>query len=140
MKGITPVISVVLLILILIAVIGLAFVFFSDTATSTQDSTQASLSNLVTSINGQFVIENQIGTNFNIRNQGKETISAGVLTVYADDKAVDAQILQPILPGDVGTITVPPEVIEENTKLRIVGTIYEQTVTIEKGEIIGEWP
>ena len=139
MKGITPIISIVLLLLITIVVIGLAAVYFTDTQTGAQEQTNSAIANLRTQLIVPFSFENQIGTNFHIRNKGDTAIEAGTLTVYADNEPVDAQILEPIQPGTVGTITVPPEVIANNNKLRIVGTVYEQTISIDKGEIIGEW-
>ncbi len=139
MKGITPIIATVLLLLIPIVIVGLAFVFLSGTSSDVQGATEESVANLATKIDVQFSIESQVGTNFYIRNKGEKPIEAGTLTVYADNEAVDAQILEPIQAGAVGPLSVPPEVIVENEKLRVVGTIYEQTVTIEKGEIVGEW-
>lgn len=139
MKGISAVVTTVLLILIVVAVIGLAFTFFVGTQNAAQNSGNQALTNVLTKIDVPFSFENQVGTNFYIRNKGTTSITAGTLTVYADDAAVDAQIPQAIQPGAVGALTVPPEVIANNAKLRITGSVYEQTVTIQKGTIVGQW-
>ncbi|MCX6818693.1 MAG: hypothetical protein NT129_01700, partial [Candidatus Aenigmarchaeota archaeon] len=84
MKGITPVIATILLLLITISMVGFAFVWFSgmfgNIATSTENATNAQMMQMGQKIN----IESAKTNNIAVRNVGNYNISSTSLSVYVD--------------------------------------------------------
>ena len=84
MKGITPVIAIILLLLITISMVGFAFVWFQRVA---QTATSSSDTALQTQLNQQAQtakIDSAGGTTVTIRNTGSQSIAAGAVTVFVN--------------------------------------------------------
>lgn len=87
MKGITPVIAIILLLLITISMVGFAFIWFQRVA---QTATASSDTALQTQLNqqGQTArIDSVAGTSVTIRNTGSQSIAAGAIVIFVNGTA-----------------------------------------------------
>jgi flagellin-like protein len=84
MKGITPVIAVILLLLITVAMVGFAFVWFSRVTTMTTTATQTQIENQLTMQAKRVAIENidKASNVVTVRNIGSQSISNVDLALY----------------------------------------------------------
>ncbi len=84
MKGITPVIAIILLLLITISMVGFAFIWFQRVA---QTATSASDTALQAQLNQQAQtarIDSASGTNVTIRNTGSQSMAAGSVAIFVN--------------------------------------------------------
>ncbi len=106
MKGITPVIAIILLLLITIAMVGFAFVWFSRVATTSGTNIESQL-NTTFGASGKKVGIDAISAAaaaVSIRNTGSATIAAGEIAVYAGGSVVVCTpALGSLAPGAVAT-------------------------------------
>ena len=89
MKGITPVISIILLMLITISMVGFAFVFFGGFTESTSESGESMLSSQVSQAATNFRLDNYNENYTVIRNIGSETILISNILFFVNDAKVD---------------------------------------------------
>jgi len=97
MKGITPVVAIVLLLLVTIAVVGFAYTFLSRTAETSGEETKKQLENQLSNIAMQVKIESATINRLTIRNIGSQSIPAGQISVFVDGT------LQSCAFGDIGS-------------------------------------
>ncbi len=86
MKGITPVIAVILLLLITVAMVGFAFVFFQRIAATATNATQSQINSQINQQSKDITIDNvnPAGSNVTIRNTGTASISNTELNLYVN--------------------------------------------------------
>lgn len=111
MKGITPVVAIILLLLITIAIVGFAMVFFQRTVTSATESGQEQLNSQTSQLAKTAVIANTNcveGTStINIRNTGTQSIAASEVSVFIDNTIKTcAWSGMPVTAGGSATCTV----------------------------------
>jgi len=88
MKGITPIITVLLLLLIGVAIIGFAFAFFSNIFQTTTTETKAIVEQQLISMGKNVRIENIYGNNITLRNVGTQDILISDLKFYIENTEV----------------------------------------------------
>ncbi|OYT56600.1 MAG: hypothetical protein B6U68_03020 [Candidatus Aenigmarchaeota archaeon ex4484_14] len=108
-KGITPVIAIVLLLLITIALVGFAYVWFNRVAVEISENV-GNQSAEQTRQMGQLVrIESCSGTTATIRNRGTETFNIDTDLVFLVNNVVDSSpgcsVSGDLAPGAVATCT-----------------------------------
>jgi flagellin-like protein len=111
MKGITPVIAVILLLLITVAMVGFAFIWFSRVTTMTTSATQANIENTMTMQAKRVAIENiqKSNTAITVRNIGSQNIGAADLAIYvsgAITPCAGGWVPASITPGQTSTCTL----------------------------------
>ena len=134
MKGITPIITVILLLLIAVVMVGFAFGFFSNIFTTTSTETSNAL-NTTVSIYGKQVRVDNIGTQalrvVTVRAVGSRALIAGDLTVYnASGSVVSTAGQCPLVltnPGDTGSCTLISNGCASGSTIRVVAPGNEQT-------------
>ncbi len=115
-KGITPVISIVLLLMITIALIGFAFVWFTKIWGVAATSGEIGITDLTSRAQKVIRIDNvQAGTPcvITVRNMGGQSISASEIAVYIGD-AKDATGCPVVLANSIETCTLATACISGN--------------------------
>ena len=84
MKGITPVIAIILLLLITISMVGFAFVWFQRVAQTATSGTESQLTNQLNTQSQTIAIDNVDDTNNNItlRHSGTVNMDTSQVSVY----------------------------------------------------------
>lgn len=141
MKGITNVIAVVLLILIVIALIGFAMLFFTGVIGGAQSQTTSATEKKMTDIRSSFILLSQDGISVLMRNTGSYDIEPGFINVYLNGIQTDGFIPFVIKAGDVGSINVwDINNIEGSAgtraELTVAGASMTQKITVIKPEEI----
>lgn len=103
MKGITPVIAVILLLLITVAMVGFAFTWFTRISTTAAERIENQTERLLAI--KTIRIENVVGTAVDIRNTGDGTINSGEMAFYVNNARVTATGAN-IAPNAVQTYTL----------------------------------
>ncbi|MAH42375.1 hypothetical protein CL614_01465 [archaeon] len=131
-KGITPVISVVLLLLITVAVIGIAFTWFMSTTQDLADDAENSTETIVARFRGDFQIEGMNGNDVYIRNAGNEVLNIESLSVFVTTDKIELSDMEmnPIQPGKTGTLTIN-RVLVTNDVIEIFGAITSRSIIVE---------
>ncbi|MCX6815558.1 MAG: type IV pilin [Candidatus Aenigmarchaeota archaeon] len=110
-KGITPVIAVILLLLITIAMVGFAFVWFGRVMQSAGNSTEQSMNALTSQQAKRISIDNVNNATWQVtvRNIGSQVIQTSDLAVYVDNTGKTcAWVGMPLAPGGTATCTWSP--------------------------------
>ncbi len=89
MKGITPVIAIVLLLLITVAIVGFAFGFFQKILGIATEKTEEQVGGQTSSLSATIDIDNVYAGGVTVRNTGSDSISTGTLIVYVDNELSD---------------------------------------------------
>ncbi len=84
MKGITPVIAIILLLLITISMVGFAFIWFQRVAQTATSSTDTALQAQLTQQNQKVRIESAAGTILSLRNTGSQSITVGLISIFVN--------------------------------------------------------
>src|SRR3989344_5907916 len=87
-KGITPVITVILLLLIAVVIVGFAFAFFTDIFKATTAETQTTVEQQLISAGKNVRIDNVAGNNITIRNMGTKDITPSDLAFYVENTQI----------------------------------------------------
>ena len=89
-KGITPVISVVLLLMITVALVGFAFVWFQGIWQNVADTTGTGITTQVDIMNTRVAIENinSVTNKITIRNTGSVNVATNSLSFYINNEPV----------------------------------------------------
>ncbi len=75
MKGITPIVATILLLLITISMVGFSFVFVQRTAQTSTQAGETQLNQTISQIGTAFSIENVNNNKVYIRNRGTNALS-----------------------------------------------------------------
>ena len=131
-KGITPVISVVMLLLITVAVIGIAFTWFMSTTKDITDDAENSTKTIIARFRGNFQIEGMNENNVYIRNAGNEVLHIEALSVFVTNNKVPLNEMEmdPIQPGKTGTLTINRALIIGDV-IDIFGAITSRSITVK---------
>jgi flagellin-like protein len=107
MKGITPVIAVILLLLITIAMVGFAFVFFTRIANTAANATQQQLGSELDRQGKTINIENidASTSTVTLRNIGTRTILASDIKIYTNGASNNSYSCSSISPGSTADCT-----------------------------------
>src|SRR3989344_3862245 len=103
MKGITPIITVLLLLLIGVAIVGFAFAFFTNIFQTTTTETKTVLERQLISIGKNVRIDNVNGNKITLRNVGTRDILDSDLSFYVENTQLSftgPSILPSGKPGD----------------------------------------
>jgi flagellin-like protein len=142
MKGISEIITMVLILMIVVALIGLAYVWFSGMFTNLTGTTEASVDTTTTAMSTSFRIEmtrNVTPTNVSvtIRNIGNAPINVSRMSAYISDTNYpilsSSSLTTPVSTGSVVTFNVscPGNIEPKGKRLRIITeTGLEQAATI----------
>ena len=84
MKGITPVIAIILLLLITISMVGFAFVWFQRVAQTATENTDTQLQAQLTQQSQKIRIESAAGTSVSLRNTGSQSIPVGSVAIFVN--------------------------------------------------------
>ena len=126
MKGITPIISTILLILITISLAGTAMVFFSKIASTASTSTEAQMNQQLSQERERFHIENAYGDKVDIRNKGTGTLTN--LTFYVENQRVQVTGPSSVAPGEIATYTIITDMsgFPDKARVKVAGLgMYE---------------
>lgn len=103
MKGITPVIAIILLLLITISIIGFTAGFFQSTVKTSGEQAQQGAEQQASKIQQMVEIVSVAGDKVTVKNVGTQAISGSVITILAGDVPVVATAPAQINPGTTGT-------------------------------------
>ena len=87
-KGITPVVTTILLLLIAVVVIGLAFVFFQTVMKNVTDTASGGINTTAQNMGKLIAIDNVNGSMVVVRNIGTVTIPVAEVSVYINNAPV----------------------------------------------------
>lgn len=108
MKGITPVVAIILLLLITISLVGFAFIYFTRITETAATNTENQLENIMRQQQIVATIDNQFNNTVYIRNMGSATFALGNVTVYVNNSIVTCSWNPGIItPGAVSVCTLP---------------------------------
>ncbi len=142
MKGITPVIAIILLLLITIAMAGMAYISLTGTSETSTKIVGEELEQTTQQMRLQFSIENVDNNKIYIRNQGSEDLNTEFLTIYLDNTLIESDSVS-ISPGQVGTITLNAAQavgISDPQKVKISSVGYSDSVRENLfKKILGYW-
>ena len=88
MKGITPVIAIILLLLITISMVGFAFVWFQRVAQTATDSADNALDTQLSQQNQKVRIDSTSGTTIYLRSTGSQSLPASSVALYVNGTLV----------------------------------------------------
>jgi len=138
MKGITPVIAVILLLLITIAIIGFTSVFFQQTVTTGGEQAQQAAAGQANKALQTAEIVDVSNGKVTIKNVGTEPISTANVQIFVDgDPAATTPVgdAENIQPGSTKTfdIAVPPGTGERKITVAVPGNVMEKTFQLDAG-------
>ena len=117
MRGVSGIIVVIMLLMISVAMAGLAYTFLSATMASTTSSASSAVSSTVSGMLTSFVIESVDVAKLYIRNTGQSDLSN--LSVYVNDALAHFNITPSIIKaGQIGTVTIY-DFIQANDNIKI---------------------
>ncbi|KHO48327.1 MAG: hypothetical protein QT00_C0001G0344 [archaeon GW2011_AR5] len=130
MKGITPVIAVILLLLITISMVGFSMVFFQRTAETATRSGDEQLAQQLTQFASQPRIESVAGDNISIRNAGSVPLSLSSLVFLADGESkTPSGGLATLQPGQISTYTLAGFNAEAASVIKVSSGGFSDTMT-----------
>jgi len=130
MKGIAPIVSTILLLLITIAIIGVVFVFLGGVMGTSTEEASESMGHIIESMATRFSVAyvDTTGDNLYIRNIGEETIS--YLHVFVDGAEKNITV-ESIEPGSTGILSIGPlEEGEHTINIISAGNSVEEKIDI----------
>jgi flagellin-like protein len=104
-RGVSPVITIVLLVMITISMTGFAFIWFTRMGTGLQDRTEAGAEKTSENIMKIAIIDNVVGganSVITIRNIGSVAIAPGDIAVYVAGQPAVCSGLKAINPQEIG--------------------------------------
>ena len=123
MKGITPVIAVILLLLITVSLVAFAFTWFTRIATTAATGIENQTGKLLATKSVRIENAKVSGTttNIDLRNTGDVIINSGELAFYIEDGRVVGSLGCPasIAPGSVVTCSPPAVQCNATQRLRV---------------------
>lgn len=106
MKGITPVIAIILLLLITISMVGFAFIWFQRVQGTITNETETQLNNQFNQQAQKISIDNAHLTQVVIRNIGTATIQGSAISVYLGGVVQTSPCSGSVAPGATITCTI----------------------------------
>jgi flagellin-like protein len=106
MKGITPVIAIILLLLITISMVGFAFIWFNRMMTTTTNETTRQTEEQLSQMGQKVSIDSTTASNIYVRNIGSVSIPVTRIAVYVNGAAVSCTWSGSIAPGAVSACGV----------------------------------
>ena len=107
MKGITPVISVILLLLVAIAIVGFAFGFFQRIFGVAGSGAEEQLKQSISQLSQGIWAENAKGTKVTVRNLGSQSVNANNFAIFVNGGAVSASCSPAtVSPGSITECTL----------------------------------
>jgi flagellin-like protein len=88
LKGITPVIAIILLLLITISMVGFAFIWFQRVQSTMTNSTESELQQQLNKQGQKLTIDNVAATSVTFRSSGTASVGMGSVGIYVDNVAV----------------------------------------------------
>ncbi len=104
MRGVSEVVAIILILLITIAIAGLAYGFMSTTMSDITSSSGSTVDSTTSSMLTSFTLENMDIAKVYVRNTGNSALES--LSVYVNDEPAVYNVTTPIAAGAVGTITI----------------------------------
>ncbi|MBI2076244.1 MAG: hypothetical protein HYT72_03280 [Candidatus Aenigmarchaeota archaeon] len=130
MKGITPVISVILLLLVAIAIVGLASGFFQRIFTQAGTGVDEQLNASTTQLGQTIKIDSAAGTSVVVRSTGSKTMDLSSVKVFADNVPQTCTWSSPTLAaGGTATCTLGTACTGKVVKASAPGGNAPETVT-----------
>lgn len=106
-KGVSAIVSTVLIVLVVISLAGIFLVYSQRAATQLTESATRQQQALIAQTDAPFVIEGVSSDEVFLRNVGSSPIEQGSVQVFLEDILLEATIPTPIQAGQIGTITLP---------------------------------
>ena len=106
MKGITPVIAIVLLLMITITLVGFAFIWFQSTFQQITATVTRQIDQQTTAIGKMVRIDSITIDSIAIRNVGSQNIAANEIAVFVDDEKQTYILPNDIIVGKVVSYTL----------------------------------
>jgi flagellin-like protein len=119
MRGVSEVIAIILILMITIAIAGLAYMFMSTTMSDVTSSAGSTVDTTTSSMSTSFTIESISQGKVYVRNTGQGALTG--LSVYVSDQAVNASVPASIASRAVGTINVT-SIIFEGDSIRVTSS------------------
>ncbi|MBI2578146.1 MAG: LamG domain-containing protein [Candidatus Aenigmarchaeota archaeon] len=117
MRGITPVVAIILLLLITISMVGFAFMFFTRTAQTSAESGEEQLEQQLQQASGQFSIEGTSpSAQVYVRNRGSAPLAN--FSVYVDDALVQFSAVG-VPPGSIGSINITTQLSAGTHRVKV---------------------
>ncbi len=106
MKGITPVIAIILLLLITISMVGFAFMWFTRMAETASQAGTLQLNQTIGQMSQKVRIDNINGNTLTVRNIGTQAIPSSSLAFYVDNAQKGCDGTLDPAPNDVDSFTL----------------------------------
>ncbi|HLD49113.1 MAG TPA: right-handed parallel beta-helix repeat-containing protein [archaeon] len=145
MRGITPLIAIILLLMITIAIAGFGYVFFSGISGKAGDEAGEQIEQKTYILGEDFDIENVNSYQVYIRNRGKSVLQKGSLNFYFKNTPIDVVSGQDtIQPQDIGIFLLNETKIlsignEGSLKVSSLGASVEKNVIFGKAQPPQVW-
>ena len=121
-KGITPVISIVLLLLVTLTIFGIVYAFMNNMLGTSAGSTSENTENIMEQLSSKFRADSvDEDGNVYIRNIGENTLSN--FTVFVDGLPQDS-VSESIVPGSLGVLSLSSPLAEGVHNLTIASGGY----------------
>ena len=121
MKGITPVIAVILLLLITISMVGFAFVWFTRLSATAQEQIDLQQNATTGAIAKKIRIDNAAGTAVTLRNIGTATVTPAEIGFFVNNVAATCPVASNIPPGGIATCTLTASCTGSQLKISAPG-------------------
>ncbi|MBI5060802.1 MAG: hypothetical protein HZB67_00650 [Candidatus Aenigmarchaeota archaeon] len=130
-KGVTQIVSVLLLVLIAVLLLFLVFGFFNDISEMFKSSAEKQSDIEKHKLGEKFRVDGFDGQNLKIKNTG--TIELSDLEVYIENNPVSYAPIQPIQPGQIATLVLNKDEIpvEENLTVSVKSAYFMTQVIID---------
>ncbi len=131
LKGITPVIAVILLLMITISIAGVAFLFFSRATESAAGAGTRELEQQTRLADTRFSIEGVDKNKVYIRNLGISDLNAQDLAFYVNDAKMESDNTT-IAPNAAGTVSLNDSqlsVLPDSAELRVTSAVFSDKIT-----------
>ncbi|MFC2143564.1 hypothetical protein ACFLQN_04135 [Candidatus Aenigmatarchaeota archaeon] len=108
MKGITPVIAIILLLLITISMVGFAFIYFTRVTELAGTQLEDSIQNTIDIQSQRVILDNAYETAITVRNTGTASVETTSISVYVDNvfTICDWGVVTDIGPSAVGSCDI----------------------------------
>lgn len=133
MKGITPVVAIILLLLVTISMVGFAFMFFTRTAQTAAKSGEEQLQQQIQQFGVLFRVESLDVNRVHIRNLGTTPLQLSSIAFYVNDQKINASGPLTLATNSVGEYLLNDSELmafQGTVTLRISGGTFEEKQSI----------
>src|SRR3989344_1903849 len=143
-KGITPIITVLLLLLIGVVLVGFAFAFFSDIFKATTRETETTVEQQLISAGKNVRIENVNGNNVTLRNMGTQNILNSDISFYVENTQVSFSGPSALQSSQLGNYLLNNSQLAmlpdpADLKITLPGVSIEKNVGFYSQNYVGYW-